>query len=79
MRCAAAATAASGEASVRCVDVDRERLVAALDRHHRVVDGDRDVREDHVTFGGRQGSRGEGLAADGVPARDVGVGRCPTG
>ena len=64
-----------GRRVLRSVDVDRERLVAALDRHHRVVDGDRDVGEDRVTFGGCQCRGGECLAPDGVPGRDVRIGR----
>ena len=55
------------------VDVDRERLVPALDRHHRVVDGDRHVREDRVALGRREPRRLERLRADRVPVRDIGV------
>jgi hypothetical protein len=38
----------------RRVDVDRERLVATLDRHHRVVDGDGHMAEARVPRRGEQ-------------------------
>ena len=66
-----------GGGAGRCVDIDGERLVPALDRHHRVVDGDRDVGEDGVAFGRRQSGGGERLGADGIPVRDEGIRRPP--
>ena len=51
-----------------CVDIDRERPVAALDRHHGVVHRHRHVGEDRVPFRGRQGRRRERLRTDGVPS-----------
>ena len=62
-----------GGGAVGCVDVDGERLVAALYRHHRVVHRDRHVGEDRVPLGRRQACGTEGLNADDVPRRDVGV------
>ena len=53
-----------GRGTRRCVDVDRERLVPALHRHHRVVDRDRHVGEDRVALGRRQRRRAERLGAD---------------
>ena len=67
-----------GRGTVGCVDVDGERLVAALHRHHRVVHRDRHVGEDRVPLGRRQAGGTEGLNADGIPRRDVGV-RWPVG
>ena len=74
-RWAAAATAACGEAPSRCFEFDGEGLVAAFDRHHRVVHGDRHVGEERVPLGRRQRGRGECLRADCIPVGDVGVGR----
>jgi hypothetical protein len=67
-----------GGRAFRRLYVDRERLVAAADRHHRVVLGNPHVGEDHETFRRCQRGRCEGLTADAVPERDVRVrgGRC---
>ena len=64
-----------GRSAGGCVDIDGERLVSALDRHHRVVDGDRHVGEDRVTLRRRQRRGGERLGADGIPVGDEGIGR----
>ena len=64
-----------GRGSVGSVEGDGEGLVPILDRNHGVIDGDRDVREDRKRLGRGQTRRGEGLAADRVPARDVRVRR----
>jgi hypothetical protein len=59
-----------GRGPSRCIDVDGERLVPALDRHHGVVHSDRDVGEDRVAFCRRQRRGAERLGADRVPLRD---------
>ena len=64
-----------GRGVIGRIDVDREWLVSALDRHHRVVDRDRDVREDHVALRRGQAGSGECLLSRRVPARDERVRR----
>ena len=59
-----------GRCALGCVEVDGERLVTSLDRHHRVVDRDPDVGEEGVPLRRRQHGGSERLRADGVPVGD---------
>ena len=61
--------------AVRGVEINGERLVAALHRHHRVVDRDPHVGKDRVPLRRRQPGGTERLHADRIPRRDVGVRR----
>ena len=62
-----------GRRAGRGGQVDCERLVVLLHRHHRVVHGDRDIGEDRVALCRRQPGGGEGPCSGRVPGGDVGV------